>query len=202
MPDYPEALEELIESLQQLPTIGPKSATRLAFWLLESPAPKSLRIADAIRRARDQIRHCQRCFNYCEGDLCRICRDSRRNPATLCVVVQPKDLLAVEKTREYRGLYHVLGGLLSPLEGIGPERLRLRELVERIDSETPEELILALDPTVGGEATSLYLARQLAGRVKITRLAQGLPAGGNLDYADEVTLGKALRGRRRLDEMD
>lgn len=200
MADYPEALEELIESLQQLPTIGPKSAVRLAFWLLETPEPRALRLADAIRNARKDIRRCRRCFNYSEKDLCSICQDQRRSPELLCVVVEPKDIVSLEKTREFRGLYHVLGGLLSPLEGIGPEKVRVRELVERVEREPIQEVILALDPTVGGEATSLYLSRQLGQRVAVTRLAQGLPAGGNLDYADEVTLGRALKGRRRLDD--
>ena len=201
MADYPEALEELVESLQLLPTIGPKSAVRLAFWFLESSDSKALRIAEAIQSARRHIHHCQRCFNYCQGDVCSICDDSRRNPKTLCVVVQPKDIVILEKTREYRGGYHVLGGLLSPLDGIGPEKVRIQELVERVDRENIEEIILALDTTVGGEATSLYLFRQLGHKVAVTRLAQGLPAGGNLEYTDEVTLGRALRGRRRLDEM-
>ena len=201
MADYPEALEELVESLQQLPTIGPKSAVRLAFWLLESPEGKAIRLAEAIRGARQHIRACPRCFNYCQAEVCAICNDTRRNPKILCVVVQPKDIVTLEKTREYRGGYHVLGGLLSPLDGIGPEKVRIRELVERVDRESIEEVILALDTTVGGEATSLYLFRQLGPKVTVTRLAQGLPAGGNLDYTDEVTLGRALRGRRRLDDM-
>lgn len=201
MADYPEALEELVECLQQLPTIGPKSAARLAFWLLESSEGKALRLADAIRVARQSIRPCQRCYNYCQDDFCNICSDVRRSPSQLCVVVQPKDIVALEKTREFRGLYHVLGGLLSPLDGIGPEKVRIRELLERLEREPVEEVILALDTTVGGEATSLYLFRQLSARVTVTRLAQGLPAGGNLDYTDEVTLGRALRGRRRLDDL-
>lgn len=201
MANYPDALEELIESLQLLPTIGPKSAVRLAFWLLEAPEASALRLSDAIREARQRIQRCQRCFNYCEKQaLCGICQDTRRTTEQLCVVVEPKDILALEKTREYRGLYHVLGGLLSPLDGIGPEKVRVRELVERVDREGIQEVILALDPTVGGEATSMYLSRQLGNRVAVTRLAQGLPAGGNLDYTDEVTLGRALRGRRRLDD--
>ena len=198
--DYPEVLQELVDSLQQLPTIGPKSAARLAFWILESPEAGALRLAEAIREARHRIRPCQRCFNYSEQELCRICRDTRRHARMLCVVVQPKDIVSLEKTREYRGCYHVLGGLLSPLDGIGPEKVRIRELVERVEREQIEEVILALDTTVGGEATSLYLFRQLGGKVAVTRLAQGLPAGGNLDYTDEVTLGRALRGRRRLED--
>lgn len=202
MADYPEALEELVESLQQLPTIGPKSALRLAFWLLESPEAKALRLSDAIREARQSIRHCHRCYNYCQQEVCAICSDARRQAATLCVVVQPKDIVAMEKTREYHGHYHVLGGLLSPLDGIGPEKVRIRELLDRVDRDAIEEVILALDTTVGGEATCLYLFRQLGEQVKVTRLAQGLPAGGNLDYTDEVTLGRALRGRRRLDESN
>lgn len=201
MPDYPEALEELIDSLQQLPTIGPKSAVRLAFWLLETPEPRALRLADAICAARQNIRTCQRCYNYAEGSLCRICQDPRRNSQQICVVVQPKDVVALEKTREFRGLYHVLGGLLSPLDGIGPEKIRYRELLQRVSQESIEEIILALDPTVGGEATTLYLSRQLGDSLVVTRLAQGLPAGGNLDYADEVTLGRAFRGRRKLKDI-
>lgn len=200
MPDYPEALDELVESLQQLPTIGPKTASRLAFWLLEAPSDKALRLSRAIEHAREQVRPCQRCFNYAESDLCPICSDPRRLPRLLCVVVWPKDIVALEKTREFRGSYHVLGGLLSPLDGIGPEKVRIRELVERVARDKIEEVILALDTTVGGEATTLYLHRQLGNQVKVTRLAQGLPAGGNLDYTDEVTLGRALRGRRQLED--
>ena len=200
MADYPEALEELVESLQLLPTIGPKSASRLAYWLMEAPDSKALRISRAICTAREKVSLCGRCFNYTDRPLCRLCEDPRRLQETICVVVQPRDVAALEKTREYRGLYHVLGGLLSPLEGIGPDRVRIRELLERLEREPIQEVILALDPTVGGEATSLYLSRQLRGRVVLTRLAQGLPAGGNLEYTDEVTLGRALRGRRRLDD--
>jgi recombination protein RecR len=200
LPSYPEALEELVEALQQLPTIGPKSATRLAFWLLEAPENKALRLSQAIEQARSQVRPCARCFNYSESEFCGICQDPGRNQEQICVVVLPRDILALEKTREYRGLYHVLGGLLSPLEGIGPEKVRVQELVERVGRDQVKEVILALDTTVGGEATSLFLYRQLSGRVRVTRLAQGLPAGGNLDYTDEVTLGRALRGRRGLEE--
>ncbi len=199
--DYPEALEELVESLQQLPTIGPKSAQRLAFWLLESPEPKALRLSEAIRSARMQIRPCRRCFNYSDHEFCQICSDPRRKGGVLCVVVQPKDIVALEKTREYRGGYHVLGGLLSPLDGIGPDQVRIQELLDRVRDEGVEEVILALDTTVGGEATCLYLSRQLGPSTSVTRLAQGLPAGGNLDYTDEVTLGRALRGRRRVEDL-
>lgn len=200
--DYPEALEELVESLQQLPTIGPKSAQRLAFWLLETAEPKALRLSEAIRVARHQIRPCRRCFNYSEQELCQICSDPRRKTGVLCVVVQPKDIVSLEKTREYRGSYHVLGGLLSPLDGIGPEKVRIQELLDRVREENIEEVILALDTTVGGEATCLYLSRQLGSDASVTRLAQGLPAGGNLDYTDEVTLGRALRGRRRVEDLN
>lgn len=199
--DYPEALEELVESLQQLPTIGPKSAQRLAFWLLETPEPKALRLSEAIRSARHQIRPCRRCFNYSDRELCRICSDPQRQSGVVCVVVQPKDIVALEKTREYRGGYHVLGGLLSPLDGIGPDKVRIQELLERVREEGVGEVILALDTTVGGEATCLYLSRQLGPQTSVTRLAQGLPAGGNLDYTDEVTLGRALRGRRRMEDL-
>ena len=199
--DYPEALEELVESLQQLPTIGPKSAQRLAFWLLESPEPKALRLSEAIASARKEIRPCLRCFNYTDRDLCQICADPQRKAGVLCVVVQPKDIVALEKTREYRGCYHVLGGLLSPLDGIGPDKVRIQELLERLRQEGVEEVILALDTTVGGEATCLYLSRQLCPGTTVTRLAQGMPAGGNLDYTDEVTLGRAFRGRRRMEDL-
>lgn len=199
--DYPEALNELVESLQQLPTIGPKSAQRLAFWLLETPEPKALRLSEAIRSARREIHPCPRCFNYSDRDLCGICSDPRRRAGMLCVVVQPKDIVTLEKTREYSGHYHVLGGLLSPLDGIGPDKVRIQELLDRVREEKTEEVILALDTTVGGEATCLYLSRQLGSRVAVTRLAQGLPAGGNLDYTDEVTLGRALRGRRRVEDL-
>ena len=199
--DYPEALEELVESLQQLPTIGPKSAQRLAFWLLESPEPKALRLSEAIRNARCQIRPCGRCFNYTDQEICQICSDPQRKSSVLCVVVQPKDIHALEKTREYRGSYHVLGGLLSPLDGIGPDEVRIQELLDRVHEESIEEVILALDTTVGGEATCLYLSRQLGPKTNVTRLAQGLPAGGNLDYTDEVTLGRAFRGRRRVEDL-
>lgn len=199
--DYPEALEELVESLQQLPTIGPKSAQRLAFWLLESPEPKALRLSEAIASARKEIRPCLRCFNYTDRDLCQICADPQRKAGVLCVVVQPKDIVALEKTREYRGCYHVLGGLLSPLDGIGPDKVRIQELLERVRQEGVEEVILALDTTVGGEATCLYLSRQLCPGTTVTRLAQGMPAGGNLDYTDEVTLGRAFRGRRRMEDL-
>jgi len=199
--DYPEALEELVESLQQLPTIGPKSAQRLAFWLLECPEPKALRLSEAIASARKEIRPCLRCFNYTDRDLCQICADPQRKAGVLCVVVQPKDIVALEKTREYRGCYHVLGGLLSPLDGIGPDKVRIQELLERVRQEGVEEVILALDTTVGGEATCLYLSRQLGPGTTVTRLAQGMPAGGNLDYTDEVTLGRAFRGRRRMEDL-
>ena len=199
--DYPEALEELVESLQQLPTIGPKSAQRLAFWLLESPEPKALRLSEAIRSARRDIHPCRRCFNYSDREICAICADSNRKSDVLCVVVQPKDIVSLEKTREYRGQYHVLGGLLSPLDGIGPGQVRIQELVDRVHQESIQEVILALDTTVGGEATCLYLSRQLAKQTSVTRLAQGLPAGGNLDYTDEVTLGRAFRGRCRVEDL-
>lgn len=199
--EYPEALEELVEALQQLPAIGPKSAQRLAFWLLETPESKALRLSDAIRGARQRIRPCRRCFNYSDRELCQICSDPNRKAGVLCVVVQPKDIVALEKTREYRGGYHVLGGLLSPLDGIGPDKVRIQELLARVAAEQVQEVVLALDTTVGGEATCLYLSRQLGPDMTVTRLAQGLPAGGNLDYTDEVTLGRAFRGRRRVEDL-
>jgi recombination protein RecR len=196
--DYPASVERLMQALQSLPTIGPKSAGRLAFHLLNAPPEQVRELADAMLAMRAQVQPCPRCGNLAEGDLCRVCSDVRRDPAIICVVGDAREVAAVEKTREFRGLYHVLGGLISPLDGVGPEQLRVRELMNRLNGDGVQEVILATTPTVPGEATALYLHRQLAGRVRVTRLALGLPVGSDLEYADEVTLGRALSGRRDM----
>lgn len=188
-----------MEALQRLPTVGPKSAARLAFFLLQAPPEVSQELSEALLEVRRKIRPCKRCFNLADQELCTICSNPRRDPHSLCVVGDPKDIAAIEKTREFRGLYHCLGGLLNPLEGIGPDRVRIGPLLERVRQEPIQEIILATDPTVAGEATALYLHRQLGERVKVTRLALGVPVGSDLEYTDEVTLGRALRGRRTME---
>ncbi len=197
--DYPEPLERLVQELQRLPTVGPKTALRLAFHLLCAPVEEVEDLAAAMVDVRRKLVSCQRCGNLSDSGTCALCRDPRRDPSTLCVVATARDLMAVERTREYRGLYHVLGGLISPLDGVGPGQLRLAGLVERLESEPVVEVVLATNPTVAGEATALYLHRMLRGRpIKVTRLALGLPVGADLEYADEVTLGRAMSGRREM----
>ena len=196
--DYPASVERLMQALQGLPSIGPKSAGRLAFHLLGAPREQVRELAEAMLTMREQVRSCPRCGNLAEGGLCRICMDTRRDPGLLCVVGDAREVVAVEKTREFRGLYHVLGGLISPLDGIGPEQLRVDSLLERVAQEPIREVIIATNPTVAGEATALYLHRQLSGQLKVTRLALGLPVGSDLEFADEVTLGRALSGRREM----
>ena len=194
---YEGPVQDLIEEFGRLPGIGPKSAQRLAFHLLHIPAEDARRLARSIVEARDRIAWCSRCFNLAEGDLCRICSDARRETSLLCVVEDPRDVVAIEKTGEFRGRYHVLQGAISPLEGVGPEQLRIRELLARVGPEGIEEVILATNPNIEGEATALYLVRILKPLgVRVTRLASGLPVGGDLEYADEVTLGRAFAGRR------
>jgi recombination protein RecR len=196
---YPEPLARLIDAFQRLPGIGPKTAQRLTMFLLKQPADEVARLAEALTQLRALITNCAVCFNVTQEDPCRICRDPRRDARALCVVEEPNDLLALERTGEFRGRYHVLLGALSPLDGIGPEDLKVRELVGRLEREPVEEIILATNPSVEGEATAIYLAKLLkpfAGR--ITRIARGLPVGGDLEYADEVTLSKALEGRRDM----
>lgn len=188
-----------MEALQRLPTIGPKSAARLAFHVMQSGPDLAEELAAALIEVRQKIRPCARCYNLADQELCTICSSSRRDPHSLCVVGDSKDLAAIERTREFRGLYHVLGGLINPLEGITPHQVRIAPLLERIEREPIREVILATDPTVAGEATALYLHRQLGNRVKVTRLALGVPVGSDLEYADEVTLGRSLRGRRSMD---
>jgi recombination protein RecR len=196
---YPEPVARLIEALQRLPGIGPKTAQRLAFFLLKRPADEVAALADSLAQLKAHIVHCRLCFNVTEEDPCRICRDPQRNARVLCVIEEPNDLLALEKTGEFRGRYHVLLGALSPLDGIGPEDLKVRELLARLEREPVEEIILATNPSVEGEATAIYLAKLLKPfALRITRIARGLPVGGDLEYADEVTLSKALEGRREM----
>ncbi|MGY6499774.1 MAG: recombination mediator RecR [Acidimicrobiales bacterium] len=194
---YGVAVQELIDELGRLPGVGPKSAQRIAFHLLKVPAQDALRLASAIREVKDKVRFCQRCFNIAEADLCDICADDRRDAALLCVVEEPRDIVAVERTQEFRGRYHVLQGAISPIEGIGPDQLRVKELLGRLQPEGVTEVILCTNPNIEGEATAMYLGRLLGPLgVSVTRIASGLPVGGDLEYADELTLGRALEGRR------
>lgn len=196
---YPGPVGRLIEALQRLPGIGPKTAQRLTFHLLKRPAGEVKELAQALLDLAAEIVHCSRCFNVTDQDPCRICQNPARDGRLLCVVEEPNDLLAMERTGEYRGRYHVLLGALSPLDGIGPEDLKVRELLTRIEGESVQEVILATNPNVEGEATAIYLAKLLRPLgVRVTRIARGLPVGGDLEYADEVTLAKALEGRKEM----
>jgi recombination protein RecR len=200
---YAAAVQELIDELGRLPGIGPKSAQRIAFHLLKLSPEDALRLARAISVVKERVSWCRRCFNIAEGSgdavECDICADPRRDPTVVCVVEEPRDVVAVEKTREFAGRYHVLQGAISPIDGIGPDRLRIRELLGRIDSEGIKEVILCTNPNIEGDATALYLASLLKDLpVKVTRIASGLPVGGDLEYADELTLGRALEGRREV----
>ncbi len=196
-------VQKLIDELSKLPGIGPKTAQRLTFHLLKLPPEEALPLAHALIEVKETVRFCARCFNLTESELCDICTDPSRDQRTLCVVEEPADIISVERTHEYRGLYHVLGGALSPIDGIGPQKLRLAELSERVRSEGIEEVIVATNPNLAGEATALYIAEELrplveAGTLRITRPAAGLPMGADLEYADEVTLSRALAGRREI----
>jgi recombination protein RecR len=192
-------IQDLVDELGRLPGIGPKSAQRIAFYLLKVAKEDALRLAGAIVEVKERTRLCVRCFNVGEHELCAICSDSRRDPSMVCVVEDPRDIVAVERTREFRGTYHVLGGALNPIEGVGPEQLRVRELLARIDTEQVSEVILCTNPNLEGEATAIYLARLLAPMsIRVTRIASGLPVGGDLEYADALTLGRALEGRREI----
>jgi recombination protein RecR len=196
---YPEPFARLIEALQRLPGIGPKTAQRLTFFLLKRPADEVRELSEAIRAVKERIVHCTSCFNVTDEDPCRICADPARDARVLCVVEEPNDLLAMERTGEFRGRYHVLLGALSPLDGIGPEDLKVRELLARLERGETTEVILATNPNVEGEATAIFLARLLRPLgVRVTRIARGLPVGGDLEYADQVTLSKALEGRREI----
>ena len=198
---YTLPVQTLIDELGRLPGVGPKSAQRIAFHLLKIPADDVARLADAITEAKLKVRFCERCFNVADDTLCPICKDDGRDASILCVVEESRDIVALEKTGEFRGRYHVLLGAMSPLEGIGPEQLKVRELVARIDPEGVEEIILCTNPNTEGEVTAMYLARLLKPiGLTVTRIASGLPVGGDLEYADELTLGRALEGRRSVDD--
>ncbi len=199
MAHYPEPFARLIEALQRLPGIGPKTAQRLTFFLLKRPVSEVRELSDALIAVKERIVYCRSCFNVTDEDPCRICADPARDARVLCVVEEPNDLLAMERTGEYRGRYHVLLGALSPLDGIGPEDLKVRELLTRLESGETTEVILATNPNVEGEATAIYLAKLIRPLgVRVTRIARGLPVGGDLEYADQVTLSKALEGRREI----
>jgi recombination protein RecR len=192
-------IQALINEFSKLPTVGPKTAARLVFYLLNRPRNEAQALAEAILAVKDKVRFCSLCFSLTEHDPCDFCSDERRDATTMCVVAEAKDIYAIERTSAYKGRYHVLGGLISPIDGIGPAQLHVKELIERIGSESPREIILATNPNAEGEATALYLSRLLQPLgVTVTRLAYGLPIGGDLDYADEVTLARALEGRRAL----
>ena len=194
------AVQDLIDELGRLPGVGPKSAQRIAFHLLSAEPSDVVRLIAALQKVKDEVHFCRTCGNVAEGEQCRICLDPRRSDEVICVVEEPKDVVAVERTREFRGRYHVLGGAISPIDGIGPEQLRIRELLARLADGAVTELILATDPNLEGEATATYLARLVKPMgLSVTRLASGLPVGGDLEYADEVTLGRAFSGRRTLD---
>ena len=197
---YAGPVQDLIDELGRLPGVGPKSAQRIAFHLLKLGKDDALRLARAIAEAKDRVSFCRTCFNLAEGDLCGICANPRRDPRVVCVVEEPRDLVAVEKTGEFNGRYHVLQGAISPIEGVGPEQLRIRELLDRIGSDGIAEVILCTNPNLEGEATAMYLGRLLKPLgLRVTRIASGLPVGGDLEYADELTLGRALEGRRDIE---
>jgi len=194
------AVQDLIDELGRLPGVGPKSAQRIAFHLLAADSDDVRRLVAALTEVKDKVRFCRLCGNVSEQELCRICADPRRDETAICVVEEPKDVVAVERTREFRGLYHVLGGAISPIDGVGPDDLRIKELLTRLADGKVTEVILATDPNLEGEATATYLARTLSPLgLRVSRLASGLPVGGDLEYADEVTLGRAFEGRRLLD---
>ena len=194
---YEGIVQELIDELGRLPGIGPKSAQRIAFHILQTENFDVSHLAEILTTVRDKVKFCTICGNISEQETCAICRDPRRDPALICVVEEAKDVVAIERTREFRGLYHVLGGAISPIDGVGPDQLRIRELMQRLADATVTEVILATDPNLEGEATATYLSRLLSTlEIRVTRLASGLPVGGDLEYADEVTLGRAFEGRR------
>ena len=197
---YEGVVQDLIDELGRLPGVGPKSAQRIAFHILQADPVDVRRLVDVLREVKERVRFCSICGNVAEEDQCRICRDGRRDHTVICVVEESKDVVAIEKTREFRGRYHVLGGAISPIEGIGPDNLRIKELMVRLADSDVAEVILATDPNLEGEATATYLARMLKPLgLRVTRLASGLPVGGDLEYADEVTLGRAFEGRRSFD---
>ncbi len=197
---YEGIIQELIDELGRLPGIGPKSAQRIAFHVIQSESVDVNRLVEVLLIVKERVKICSQCFNIAEEELCKICRDVRRDDSLICVVEESKDVVAIERTREFRGKYHVLGGAISPIDGIGPEQLKIRELLTRLADDRIKEIIIATDPNLEGEATATYLARTMKPLgIKISRLASGLPVGGDLEYADEVTLGRAFEGRRSLD---
>jgi recombination protein RecR len=198
---YEGIVQDLIDELGRLPGVGPKGAQRIAFHLLDADPVDVKRLAEVLTEVKDKVRFCSTCGNVTEEEQCRVCRDPRRDPSVLCVVEESKDVVAIERTREYRGRYHVLGGAISPIDGVGPDQLRVRELMSRLSDGAVTEVILATDPNLEGEATATYLTRMLRPiGLRVTRLASGLPVGGDLEYADEVTLGRAFEGRRNVDD--
>ena len=195
---FSPAVDNLVAQLTRLPGVGQRTAQRLAFHLLRTPKDEALALAAAIVEVKERVRFCRECGNLTEDEVCAICLDARRDHSMICVVEQPVDLISVERTAEFRGLYHVLGGALSPIDGVEPADLRIDELLQRVERNGVEEVVVATNPNMTGEATAAYLADRLRGRVRVTRLASGLPVGGDLEYADEVTLGRALAGRREM----
>ena len=196
---YPAPITALLEELERLPGVGPKSAQRIAYWLLNTDAAYADRLAAAIIQVKRSIHFCPRCFNFAEHELCEICSDVKRDMTMICVVEEPRDLAAVERAADYHGLYHVLHGAISPIDGVGPDQLRVRELIERLGTAEVTEVVVATNPNVEGETTALYLARLIKPLgIKVTRIASGLPVGGDLEFADEVTLGRAIEARREM----
>ncbi len=195
---FSPSVDNLVAQLTRLPGIGARTAQRLAFHILQRPAEEALALAAALTDVKERVRFCRECGNLTEEELCGICTDTRRDRTTICVVEQPVDVISLERTHEFRGLYHVLGGSLSPIDGVDPSDLRIDELVRRVDANAVQEVVLATNPNMTGEATAAYVASRLRDRVRVTRLASGLPVGGDLEYADEVTLGRALSGRREM----
>ena len=196
---YTPAVQNLIDELGKLPGVGPKSAQRIAFHLVKLSEQDALRLAHAISEAKEKVRFCERCFNMSDDQFCEICTDQRRDHSLICVVEEPRDIVAVEKTHEYRGYYHVLQGAINPIDGIGPDQLRIRELLQRLQEGAVEEVILCTNPNIEGEATAMYLAKLIEPlEIPVTRIASGLPVGGDLEYADELTLGRAIEGRREM----
>jgi recombination protein RecR len=197
-PIFSPSVENLVAQLTRLPGIGSRTAQRLAFHILQKPPEEALALAAALTEMKERVRFCRECGNLTEEELCGICTDARRDRTTICVVEQPVDVISLERTHEFRGLYHVLGGALSPIDGVDPSDLRIDELLRRVTEHGVQEVVLATNPNMTGEATAAYVADRLRGRVRVTRLASGLPVGGDLEYADEVTLGRALTGRREM----
>lgn len=196
---YSRSLSKLIDELSRLPGIGRKTAQRLAFYIIDMPKEDVSNLSNAILEAKENLRYCTVCYNFTDGDLCNVCSDKTRDPSTICVVSDPRDVVAMEKTREYHGLYHVLHGVISPMDGVGPEDIKIKELLERIKNNDIKEIILATNPDIEGEATAMYIAKLIKPfGIKVTRIAHGVPVGGDLEYTDAVTLSRALEGRREM----